>query len=191
MSDTTNTQAENTQKAAEVTPPPAAVRDPNAPLTDKDILDDFNLDISQDSTQSILQRVQMIKQEASMYQNESYRINHEIASLKGKITENRKKMEMAKQLPYLVSNVQEVLDNDAEERNEDGSAMEVDVGQNSKAVIIKTTTRRVGIDCMIFREFWCVCVENIQVGGGRTLNSGVCVCVQGMRHSCWWRVNWN
>lgn len=116
----------------------------NPPLTDKDILNDFQLDVSEDSVQSILQRVSMIKQEASMYQNESYRISHEIASLKTKVEENKKKMNMAKQLPYLIANVQEVLDKveDGGTDNKDGSAMEIDVGKNTKSVIIKTTTRR-------------------------------------------------
>lgn len=112
-------------------------------LTDKDILDDFQLDVSQDTPQLILQRVAMIKQEISIYQNEIYRISHENTMLKNKITENRKRMDMAKQLPYLVANVQEVLDNDSSETNEDGSAMDVDLAKNSKAVIIRTTTRRV------------------------------------------------
>ena len=117
--------------------PDISQRDPNAPLTEKDIMNYFDLDVAQDSTQSILQRVQMIKREALMYDDENHRIRHEISSLKSKIEDNKKKINMSKQLPYLVSSVQEVLDNDAEERNEDGSAMEVDVAKNSKAVIIK------------------------------------------------------
>lgn len=118
-------------------------RTESAPLTDQDIMDDFMLDFSQDSTSAIKQRVSLIKQEISIYESECERLEYENSMMRTKLNENRKKMEDAKQLPYLVASVQEVLENDSTETNEDGSAMNVDVAKNSKAVIIRATTRRI------------------------------------------------
>jgi len=47
------------------------------------------------------------------------------------------------QLPYLVSNIVEIIDPGDEKQEEDGATADIDAERRSKAVVIKTTTRQV------------------------------------------------
>lgn len=58
-----------------------------------------------------------------------------------KIKENKEKIKLNNQLPYLVGNVVEVLDMDPEE-DEDGAAVDLDSQRRGKAVVLKTSTRQ-------------------------------------------------
>lgn len=48
-------------------------------------------------------------------QSDSTRLNSEVKSLKDRIAENKEKIKLNNQLPYLVGNIVEVLDIDPEE----------------------------------------------------------------------------
>jgi 26S proteasome regulatory subunit T5 len=52
----------------------------------------------------------MIENEAKMLRHEASRLNHEIASMKTILTDNLEKVKLNQVLPYLVSNVVEVRD---------------------------------------------------------------------------------
>uniref|UniRef100_A0A7S4LHX6 AAA+ ATPase domain-containing protein n=1 Tax=Eutreptiella gymnastica TaxID=73025 RepID=A0A7S4LHX6_9EUGL len=64
-------------------------------------------------------------------------------TMKDKLKENLEKLKLNKQLPYLVANVQELLDQDEyDEEEEDGSNIDLDAHRMGKAVVIKTSTRK-------------------------------------------------
>jgi 26S proteasome regulatory subunit T5 len=58
-----------------------------------------------------------------------------------KIKDNAEKIKMNKQLPYLVSNVIEILDLKPEEED-DGGAVDLNSQRSDKCVVIKTSTRQ-------------------------------------------------
>jgi ATP-dependent 26S proteasome regulatory subunit len=68
-----------------------------------------------------------------------------IADVKAKILENKEKIKKNKQLPYLVSNVVEILDLPPEEE-EDGATQDADAHRQGSSVVIKTSTRNVNIN---------------------------------------------
>lgn len=72
--------------------------------------------------------------------SEVSRLQHEVAGKQALIKDNNEKIKMNKQLPYLVSNVIEIL-NLEPEQDDDGAAIDLDAKQ-TKCVVIKTTTRQ-------------------------------------------------
>ena len=77
-------------------------------------------------------------------QSEVVRINKELSNQKAKIKENTEKIKVNKTLPYLVSNVIELLDVDPEELGveEDGGHVDLDSQRKGKCAVIKTSTRQ-------------------------------------------------
>lgn len=66
---------------------------------------------------------------------------------KSQIKENKEKIKLNNQLPYLVGNIVEVLDSGEgsdgeEEAEEDGAAADADAGRRGKCVVLKTSTRQ-------------------------------------------------
>merc|ERR1719223_2292851 len=70
------------------------------------------------------------------------RLQDEHEKKKKLIAENREKVKLNKQLPFLVGNVVELLDLENEEENEDGSAKDVEDSRMTKSVVIKTSTQQ-------------------------------------------------
>jgi len=75
------------------------------------------------------------------------RIAHESHGQRDRIRENLEKVKVNKQLPYLVGNVVEVLEPDAEdgidpEENEEGAALDVDANRKTRSAVIRTSTRQ-------------------------------------------------
>lgn len=71
------------------------------------------------------------------------RISHEHQSQKEKIKENKEKIKLNKTLPYLVSNVIEILDIDPQGDEEEGANVDLDSQRKGKCAVIKTSTRQV------------------------------------------------
>lgn len=69
-------------------------------------------------------------------------MEHEVAQFTVKIKDNQDKIEKNRVLPYLVSNVVEVIDVEPEEEQDEG-AMNANNNVDGKCVIVKTTTRQV------------------------------------------------
>ncbi len=62
---------------------------------------------------------------------------------RAQIKENKEKLKLNNQLPYLVGNVVEVLDVQPEdEEEEDGAAVDLDAQRRGKCVVLKTSTRQ-------------------------------------------------
>eukprot|EP01087_Luapelamoeba_hula_P010661 TRINITY_DN282_c0_g1_i1.p1 TRINITY_DN282_c0_g1~~TRINITY_DN282_c0_g1_i1.p1 ORF type:complete len:439 (-),score=106.13 TRINITY_DN282_c0_g1_i1:108-1424(-) len=95
------------------------------------------------SIEDIISRTKALDREIGILKHESNRLHHEMAGLKEKIKENNEKIKLNKQLPYLVANVVELIEPEAEtEEDQDGSSMEVDASANGKCAVIKTSDRK-------------------------------------------------
>jgi len=87
-------------------------------------------------------RIKMIENEMKYLKNEATRLGHEQAAMKERIKENAEKIKLNRQLPYLVGNVVEILDNLEDEGEEEGGAMDADASNSGKSTVIKTSTRQ-------------------------------------------------
>ena len=82
------------------------------------------------SIAELRQRTQLIDNEIRIFRSDNQRISHESRGQRERIHENIEKVKLNKQLPYLVGNVIEVLEPDAEDGldnddEEDGGATDV------------------------------------------------------------------
>jgi 26S proteasome regulatory subunit T5 len=84
-------------------------------------------------------RTQLLDNEIRIMRSEVQRINHCVQSLKEKIKENNERIKVNKTLPYLVSNVIELLELE-ETPEEEGANVDLDAAKTQCAVI-KTSTR--------------------------------------------------
>ena len=83
--------------------------------------DDLGDEIARADTDEIAQRTRLLENEIKVLKNEAMRLSHDQSANKERIKENNDKIKLNKQLPYLVANVVELLDMDAEdEPEEDG-----------------------------------------------------------------------
>jgi len=112
----------------------------------KEIWDDAPEDISEDilklQTDDVISRTRMLENETKILKSEIMRISHEHQSQKEKIKENKEKIKLNKTLPYLVSNVIEILDIDPQGEEEEGGNVDLDSQRKGKCAVIKTSTRQ-------------------------------------------------
>lgn len=95
------------------------------------------------STDEIIGRTRLLDNEVSIMRTDDQRIKHELQAQKEKIKENTEKIKVNKTLPYLVSNVIELLDMDPQDQEEeDGANVDLDAQRKGKCAVIKTSTRQ-------------------------------------------------
>jgi len=101
-------------------------------------------DMKKMSTNEITARARLLDNEIRIMRADIHRIQHEMNAQKDKIKENTEKIKVNKTLPYLVSNVIEILDVDPEELGieEDGANVDLDSQRKGKCAVIKTSTRQ-------------------------------------------------
>ncbi|CAK8683501.1 26S proteasome regulatory subunit 6A-B [Clavelina lepadiformis] len=128
--------------------PPAVGEKPNGDVIDDQAIWDnveesLGEEIQKMSTNEIISRTKLLDNEIKIMKSETMRISHELQSMKEKIKENAEKIKVNKTLPYLVSNVIELLDVDPDEQaKEDGSNIDLDSQRKGKCAVIKTSTRQ-------------------------------------------------
>jgi 26S proteasome regulatory subunit T5 len=114
-----------------------------AKWTEQEILETFGPDIAASTTEEIEHRTRLIDNEVRVYRNEKSRLQNEQRSMNEKIKENVEKIKLNKQLPYLVANIVEMLENDPMDMEEqDGASVDLDAQRKGKSVVIKTSTRQ-------------------------------------------------
>ncbi|XP_056157151.1 26S proteasome regulatory subunit 6A isoform X2 [Lampris incognitus] len=117
-----------------------------ASLNDKSIWDEVEDGIGEEvlkmSTEEIVQRTRLLDSEIKIMKSEVLRVTHELQAMKDKIKENTEKIKVNKTLPYLVSNVIELLDVDPNDQEEDGANIDLDSQRKGKCAVIKTSTRQ-------------------------------------------------
>ncbi|KAI8505781.1 26S proteasome regulatory subunit 6A [Branchiostoma belcheri] len=116
-------------------------------LDDKAIWDDGDEALGEEvmrmSTVEIISRTRLLDNEIKIMKSETMRISHELQAQREKIKENTEKIKVNKTLPYLVSNVIEILDVDPQDQaEEDGANVDLDSTRKGKAAVIKTSTRQ-------------------------------------------------
>merc|ERR1712123_476709 len=86
----------------------------------------------------ITARARLLDNEIRIMRADIMRIQHEMQTQKDKIKENTEKIKVNKTLPYLVSNVIEILDVDPEELGieEDGGNVDLDSQMKGKCAVI-------------------------------------------------------
>mmetsp|Transcript_1522 Transcript_1522/g.1942 ORF Transcript_1522/g.1942 Transcript_1522/m.1942 type:complete len:460 (+) Transcript_1522:215-1594(+) len=99
------------------------------------------------STSELRQRIHLLENDIRVMRSDIQRIAHESHGQRDRIRENLEKVKVNKQLPYLVGNVVEVLEPDAEdgidpEENEEGAATDVDAQRKTRSAVIRTSTRQ-------------------------------------------------
>lgn len=95
------------------------------------------------STDDLQSRARLLDNEIRIMKSEVTRIQHELTTQKEKIKENTEKIKVNKTLPYLVSNVIEILDVDPQDLGEeDGANVDLDSQRKGKCAVIKTSTRQ-------------------------------------------------
>lgn len=112
----------------------------------KEIWDDAPEDLDEEilklKTEDIVGRTRLLENETKILKSEIMRISHEHQSQKEKIKENKEKIKLNKTLPYLVSNVIEILDIDPQGDEEEGANVDLDSQRKGKCAVIKTSTRQ-------------------------------------------------
>ncbi|KAL1114862.1 hypothetical protein AAG570_007686 [Ranatra chinensis] len=121
-------------------------KNPAKTLEDKSIWEgnenQIDDEILQMSTDEIVSRIRLLDNEIKIMKSEVMRVSHELQAQTEKIKENTEKIKVNKTLPYLVSNVIELLDVDPEETEEDGAVVDLDARRKGKCAVIKTSTRQ-------------------------------------------------
>ena len=93
------------------------------------------------TTEELEMRASFLQDETRLVHSEIARMEHENLVMVEKVKENEEKVKQHKQLPYLVSNIVELLDKD-DIQDQDGASMDSDSERKGKAVVIKTSTRQ-------------------------------------------------
>lgn len=93
-------------------------------------------------TDEIQSRTRLMDNEIKIMKQEVMRITHELQTQNEKIKDNTEKIKVNKTLPYLVSNVIELLDVDPQEEEDDGAVSLLDSQRKGKCAVIKTSTRQ-------------------------------------------------
>ncbi|XP_053678838.1 26S proteasome regulatory subunit 6A-B [Anopheles nili] len=115
-------------------------------LEDREIWEDTELTLSEEvlrmHTDELVSRTRLMDNEIKIMKSEVVRINHELQTQNEKIKDNTEKIKVNKTLPYLVSNVIELLDVDPQEEEDDGAVVVLDSQRKGKCAVIKTSTRQ-------------------------------------------------
>lgn len=101
--------------------------------------DAFEAEIAQMSTDDIIQRTRALNNEIGYMKSEINRIKFESNLQREHIKDNKEKVKLNKQLPYLVANVVEIVEPYVDD-DEDGSAQNAE--QAGKGAVVKTSTRQ-------------------------------------------------
>eukprot|EP00548_Thalassiothrix_antarctica_P003835 CAMPEP_0194132404 /NCGR_PEP_ID=MMETSP0152-20130528/2884_1 /TAXON_ID=1049557 /ORGANISM="Thalassiothrix antarctica, Strain L6-D1" /LENGTH=454 /DNA_ID=CAMNT_0038827455 /DNA_START=30 /DNA_END=1394 /DNA_ORIENTATION=+ len=93
------------------------------------------------------QRIHLINNDIRIMKSDVQRITHESRGQRDRIRDNQEKVKLNKQLPYLVANVVEILEPDAEdgleeEEKESGEAADADANRKTRSAVVRTSTRQ-------------------------------------------------
>ncbi|OMH78573.1 26S protease regulatory subunit 6A [Zancudomyces culisetae] len=103
---------------------------------------DLDREILRLDNQEVVNRTRLIENEIRVLKSEFSRIYHEQQAMTEKTKDNKQKIEMNRQLPYLVGNVVEILDIQPDPEEEDGANVDLDSQRAGKCAVIKTSTRQ-------------------------------------------------
>eukprot|EP00956_Cyclotella_meneghiniana_P002519 scaffold2883_cov76-Cyclotella_meneghiniana.AAC.2 len=96
------------------------------------------------STTELRQRIHLIDNDIRVMKSDIQRIQHESRAQRERIRENIEKVKLNKQLPYLVGNVVEILEPDAEDglEEEEAEVQDADSNRKIRSAVVRTSTRQ-------------------------------------------------
>jgi 26S proteasome regulatory subunit T5 len=105
--------------------------------------DDLDTRIAAMSNEELRQHTRMLDNEVRIFKSNTQKLKHEVTQKKLHIKDNRDKVKLNKQLPYLVANVVEFVEPylDPDEEG-DGNAKDLSLIPNCKGAVVKTSTRQ-------------------------------------------------
>ncbi|KAI3380126.1 hypothetical protein SNEBB_008671 [Seison nebaliae] len=108
-----------------------------------DAQEDLDPEITRLSTDELRPRIKLLDIEIRIMKQDMERIKRDIHIQEEKTKQNNEKIEVNKTLPYLVSNVVELLDVGPEsDEEEEGYNVDLDAQRKGKCAVIKTSTRQ-------------------------------------------------
>jgi 26S proteasome regulatory subunit T5 len=113
---------------------------PNADVVGVSTREQYEKELGELSNEQVQSRVRMYENNLRLMRNEYLDVEHDCAKLLGKTTDANEKLTKNKVLPYLVSNIVEVIDVVPEGVQEGVTELSTQV--TGKCVIIKTTMRQ-------------------------------------------------
>ncbi|KAH3672879.1 hypothetical protein WICPIJ_010008, partial [Wickerhamomyces pijperi] len=100
-------------------------------------------DILNSTTDDINTRTRLLENDIRIMKSELQRLNHDKQVMLAKVKDNKEKINNNKQLPYLVGNIVELLDIEAEEEaKKQGGNIDLNATRAGKSAVIKTSTRQ-------------------------------------------------
>lgn len=90
----------------------------------------------------IRQRIRALDNEIRIMKSDMSRIRHETSTQAAHIKDNKEKIKVNKQLPYLVANVIEIVEPYVDPQEEDGATTDVSLTPEGKGAVVKTSTRQ-------------------------------------------------
>ncbi|ORY08012.1 26S protease regulatory subunit 6A-like protein [Basidiobolus meristosporus CBS 931.73] len=108
----------------------------------KDDLEELGEDILRANRKEIMNRTRLLENDIKVMKNEHMRLQHEQTSTMERIKENKEKIKMNLQLPYLVGNVVEIMDMIPDDDSEEGQNVDLDSQRKGKCAVVKTSTRQ-------------------------------------------------
>ena len=108
-----------------------------------DAADPFLEEVSRITNEELRQRVRALDNEIRIMKSDMNRLKHESKQQEAHIKDNKEKIRVNKQLPYLVANVVEIVDPyfDPDEE-QDGSVTDLSLKPEGKGMVVKTSTRQ-------------------------------------------------
>ena len=85
--------------------------------------------------------MRLLDTEIRIMNSDINRIRHEVRVQEERIKDNKDKIKLNRQLPYLVANVVELVEPD-EDGEQDESARDVDYMRETKGCVVRTTSRQ-------------------------------------------------
>ncbi|KJH51184.1 26S proteasome subunit P45 family protein [Dictyocaulus viviparus] len=112
----------------------------DAPAVEKmEVEEALDEEILRMAPEDLRSRTHLLDNEIRIMRSEVQRINHSVSTLRERIKDNNERIKVNKTLPYLVSNVVELLDLE-DNQEEEGANVDLDA-HKTKCAVIKTSTR--------------------------------------------------
>lgn len=105
--------------------------------------EEIDQEILNSTTEDINSRTRLLDNDIKVMRSEMQRLSHDKQVMLEKVKDNKEKIDNNKQLPYLVGNIVELLDVEAEEdAQKQGANIDLDSTRVGKSAVVKTSTRQ-------------------------------------------------
>lgn len=107
-----------------------------------DVPDPMIEEIGRLTNEDLKQRIRALDNEIRIMKSDMNRIKHESRTQEAHIKDNKEKIKVNKQLPYLVANVIEIVEPYVDPNEDDGANVDVSLNPEGKGAVVKTSTRQ-------------------------------------------------